>query len=151
MSLLPVLFRLPLVLMPLHIVFLELVIDPACSTAFESEREHSNIMNRPPRNPAARLFDRKNSGFVRPNLSQAFTRTIRGQTLHIWLTHTCESAVHPIVIPPLQTSRGPHFFPEAHDSSQSTLQSRYALLAHVAQYLIQKETLDRAAVGDLIR
>jgi len=59
MSLLPVLFRLPLVLMPLHIVFLELVIDPACSTAFESEPEHSNIMNRPPRNPKARLFDRK--------------------------------------------------------------------------------------------
>src|SRR5213593_1318958 len=59
MSLLPVLFRLPLVLMPLHIVFLELVIDPACSTAFESEREHSDIMNRPPRNPAARLFEGK--------------------------------------------------------------------------------------------
>jgi P-type Ca2+ transporter type 2C len=59
MSLLPVLFRLPLVLMPLHIVFLELVIDPACSTAFESEQEHSNIMSRPPRHPATRMFDRK--------------------------------------------------------------------------------------------
>jgi Ca2+-transporting ATPase len=59
MSLIPVLFRLPLVLMPLHIVFLELVIDPACSTAFESEPEHSNIMNRPPRSPVARLFDRR--------------------------------------------------------------------------------------------
>ena len=59
MSLLPVLFRLPLVLMPLHIVFLELVIDPACSTAFESEPEHSNIMKRPPRSPSARLFDRR--------------------------------------------------------------------------------------------
>jgi Ca2+-transporting ATPase len=59
MSLLPVLFRLPLVLMPLHIVFLELVIDPACSTAFESEPEHSNLMNRPPRKPNARLFDTK--------------------------------------------------------------------------------------------
>ena len=59
MSLLPVLFRLPLVLMPLHIVFLELVIDPACSTAFESEPEHSNIMSRPPRHPATRMFDRK--------------------------------------------------------------------------------------------
>jgi Ca2+-transporting ATPase len=59
MSLLPVLFRLPLVLMPLHIVFLELVIDPACSTAFESEPEHANIMNRPPRDPSARMFDRR--------------------------------------------------------------------------------------------
>jgi len=66
MSLLPVLFRLPLVLMPLHIVFLELVIDPACSIAFESEPEHSNIMNRPPRIPTARMFDRKTiaTGFL---------------------------------------------------------------------------------------
>ena len=59
MSLLPVLFQLPLVLMPLHIVFLELVIDPACSIAFESEPEHSDIMKRPPRNPASRMFDEK--------------------------------------------------------------------------------------------
>jgi Ca2+-transporting ATPase len=59
MTLLPVVFRLPLVLMPLHIVFLELVIDPACSMAFESEPEHSNIMKRPPRPPSARMFDRK--------------------------------------------------------------------------------------------
>src|SRR5262249_61537269 len=41
------------------IVFLELVIDPACSTAFESEPEHSNIMGRPPRNPGTGMFDRK--------------------------------------------------------------------------------------------
>ena len=63
MSLLPVLFRLPLVLMPLHIVFLELVIDPACSIAFETEPEHSNIMRRPPRDPAGRMFDRKTISF----------------------------------------------------------------------------------------
>jgi Ca2+-transporting ATPase len=63
MALLPVLLRLPLVLMPLHIVFLELVIDPACSTAFESEPEHSNIMNRPPRDPASRMFDAKTIAF----------------------------------------------------------------------------------------
>ena len=58
MSLLPVLFRLPLVLMPLHIVFLELVIDPACSVAFESEPEHPDTMMRPPRNPKAPMFDK---------------------------------------------------------------------------------------------
>jgi Ca2+-transporting ATPase len=57
MSLLPVLFGLPMVLMPLHIVFLELVIDPACSTAFESEPAHPRIMNRRPRDPGSRLFD----------------------------------------------------------------------------------------------
>jgi Ca2+-transporting ATPase len=58
MSMLPVLFRMPLALMPLHIVFLELVIDPACSIAFESEPENPQAMRRPPRDPKARMFDR---------------------------------------------------------------------------------------------
>ena len=58
LSLLPVFFGLPLVLMPLHIVFLELVIDPACSIAFESEPAHPRIMNRLPRHPKSRLFNR---------------------------------------------------------------------------------------------
>ena len=64
MALLPVLFGLPLVLMPLHIVFLELVIDPACSIAFESEPEHPGIMRRPPRSPKARIFDLHTIGFA---------------------------------------------------------------------------------------
>lgn len=46
---------LPILLMPLHIVFLELIIDPICSIAFESEREEKDIMKRPPRN-ANELF-----------------------------------------------------------------------------------------------
>jgi Ca2+-transporting ATPase len=48
-------------LLPAHIAFLELIIDPACSTVFEAEREDKNIMNRPPRNLKERLFGRKNS------------------------------------------------------------------------------------------
>ncbi|MFN5847149.1 MAG: cation-translocating P-type ATPase [Chitinophagales bacterium] len=40
---------LPILLMPLHIVFLELIIDPVCAIAFESEKEEKGIMNRPPR------------------------------------------------------------------------------------------------------
>jgi Ca2+-transporting ATPase len=35
--------------MPIHIVFLELIIDPVCSIAFESEQEELGIMQRPPR------------------------------------------------------------------------------------------------------
>ena len=58
MSLLPVVLGWPLVLMPLHIVFLEMVIDPACSIVFEVEREHANVMRRDPRRPGTRLFDR---------------------------------------------------------------------------------------------
>ncbi|MDD4179328.1 MAG: cation-translocating P-type ATPase [Candidatus Margulisbacteria bacterium] len=59
MSLLPVLFNLPLVLLPAHIAFLELVIDPACSTVFEAEPEDANIMKRPPRNLTEPLFNRR--------------------------------------------------------------------------------------------
>jgi P-type Ca2+ transporter type 2C len=50
-SLVPVLLDWPLLLMPIHIVFLELIIDPACSVAFESEPEEDDVMRRPPRDP----------------------------------------------------------------------------------------------------
>ncbi|AGB02003.1 cation-translocating P-type ATPase [Methanoregula formicica] len=59
MSLIPVLFGLPLVLLPVHIVFLELIIDPTCSIVFESEKEEPDIMNRPPRHRDKGLFTRR--------------------------------------------------------------------------------------------
>jgi Ca2+-transporting ATPase len=46
----------PVLLLPLHIVFMELIIDPVCSVAFESEQEEPNIMQRPPRNTQRRFF-----------------------------------------------------------------------------------------------
>lgn len=50
LSLIPVFFKdLPLLLWPVHIVFLELIIDPACSIIFEAEEEEKNVMNRPPK------------------------------------------------------------------------------------------------------
>jgi len=49
LSILPVLFGLPLIFAPIHIVFMELVIDPACSIVFEAEAEEKNLMQRPPR------------------------------------------------------------------------------------------------------
>ncbi len=49
LALLPVLFGLPLVLAPLHIAFLELVIDPACSIVFEAEEGAADLMQQPPR------------------------------------------------------------------------------------------------------
>ena len=56
MSILPLLFGLPLMLFPAHVVFMEFVIGPACSIVFEVEGEHGNVMRRPPRDPAQRLF-----------------------------------------------------------------------------------------------
>jgi Ca2+-transporting ATPase len=60
MSLIPVLFGWPLVLLPLNIVFLELIIDPACSIAFEAEAEETDIMWRPPRDPGKSIFSSRN-------------------------------------------------------------------------------------------
>ncbi|MFA4967792.1 MAG: cation-translocating P-type ATPase, partial [Candidatus Margulisiibacteriota bacterium] len=59
MAFLPILFNMPLVLMPAHIAFLELIIDPACSTVFEADPEEKNIMNRPPRDLKSPLFNRR--------------------------------------------------------------------------------------------
>lgn len=59
MSLLPVLMGWPLALLPIHIVFLELIIDPACSVVFEAETEEKNIMRRPPRKIDESLFGTK--------------------------------------------------------------------------------------------
>jgi Ca2+-transporting ATPase len=57
LTLLPAFFTsLLLLLMPLHIVFMELIIDPVCSVAFESEQEEKGIMQRPPRNPNELFF-----------------------------------------------------------------------------------------------
>lgn len=56
LSLLPALFGWPLILLPLHIVFLEMIIDPACSIAFEAEPEEDDVMARPPRNPNSWLL-----------------------------------------------------------------------------------------------
>ena len=59
MSLIPVLLQWPLVLLPVHVVFLELIIDPACSIVFEAEPEEADVMSRPPRNPQESLFSRR--------------------------------------------------------------------------------------------
>ncbi len=59
LALLPVLLGWPLVLFPVHIVFLELIIDPACSMAFEAEPGDPGLMKRPPRKVGAGLFDRR--------------------------------------------------------------------------------------------
>jgi Ca2+-transporting ATPase len=59
LALVPVLFSLPLVLLPVHVVFLELIIDPACSIAFEAEPGEKGVMHRPPRSPREPLFSRR--------------------------------------------------------------------------------------------
>jgi len=58
LSLIPLLMKWPIVFFPVHIVFLELVVDPICSVLYEAEPAEKNIMNRPPRSSKKPLFNR---------------------------------------------------------------------------------------------
>ena len=60
LALLPALLGWPALLLPVHIVLLEVLIDPACSVAFEADRAADNVMTRPPRAPDASPFARAN-------------------------------------------------------------------------------------------
>ncbi|HEX5329208.1 cation-translocating P-type ATPase [Sulfuricurvum sp.] len=64
LTLIPALLHWPIVLMPLHIVLLEILIDPACAIVFEAERASKNSMNRPPRPLSATPFSLNNIGFA---------------------------------------------------------------------------------------
>lgn len=59
LSLVPVMLGWPVILMPIHILFLQLIIDPVCSVVFEAEPEDISIMKRPPRKQGSKLFDRE--------------------------------------------------------------------------------------------
>ncbi len=56
LAILPLVLGLPIILGPIHIAFLEMVIDPVCSLVFEAEHEEDDVMQRPPRSPRASLF-----------------------------------------------------------------------------------------------
>jgi Ca2+-transporting ATPase len=56
-ALLPLILGLPIILGPVHIAFLEMVIDPVCSLVFEAETEEADVMQRPPRPADAPMFN----------------------------------------------------------------------------------------------
>jgi Ca2+-transporting ATPase len=56
MALLPLVLGLPIFFSPIHIAFLEMVIDPVCTLVFEAETDERDVMRRPPRAPDAPLF-----------------------------------------------------------------------------------------------
>ena len=63
LALLPLLFGFPLILTPIHIAFLEMVIDPACSIVFEAEPDEDDLMRRPPRSAVSRLLSGTMAGW----------------------------------------------------------------------------------------
>jgi Ca2+-transporting ATPase len=56
----PLLFGAPPMLSPIHILFLEMIIDPTCAIVFEMEPPEKNIMQRAPRDPNQKIFSAGN-------------------------------------------------------------------------------------------
>jgi Ca2+-transporting ATPase len=79
----PVVFGLPLILLPAHIVFLQLFIDPACSLLFESRPSEKDVMAEAPRSLDTKLFSR--SDLIR-SIAQGVLIFIASALL-IWFFH----------------------------------------------------------------
>lgn len=59
LTLIPVTLEWPLILLPFHVAFLHLIIDPACSIVLEAEAEESTLMQQPPRSAKEPLFGKR--------------------------------------------------------------------------------------------
>jgi Ca2+-transporting ATPase len=64
MALLPLILGYPVAFMPIHIVFFEMIINPACAIVFETEPADPDIMLRKPRHIDEALFGRRNVVFA---------------------------------------------------------------------------------------
>lgn len=75
----------PLILLPLQIALLELVIDPACSIAFEAEPADRQIMNRPPRPRKESILTRRVIGIA---ALQGLTTLVAVFGVFLWQIHS---------------------------------------------------------------
>jgi Ca2+-transporting ATPase len=81
MSFLPLVLGGPIVIYPVHVVFLEFVIDPVCSVVFEAEAGESEAMRRPPRDPREPLFS---SAMLLSSLALGATALLAVLLLYVW-------------------------------------------------------------------
>jgi len=83
MSLIPLMTGWPLVFYPVHIMFLQFIIDPACSIVFEAAPEEADLMSRPPRDPKGPLFGRRIIGLslLQGGIVLTITLTVYGAAL----------------------------------------------------------------------
>lgn len=81
MSILPLFFGLPLILAPIHIAFLELIIDPACSIVFEAEEGSPGLMRQPPRSHTEHLIS---SRHLFASLAQGALVTLAVVVFYTW-------------------------------------------------------------------
>lgn len=84
LTLWPLLMGWPLLFMPVHIAFLELVIDPVCSVVFEAEPAEPDTMQRPPRRPGSPLLGRVQVAW---GLLQGGVVLAAVAGYHAWLLH----------------------------------------------------------------
>ena len=89
MALLPALLGWPVLLYPMHIAFLELIIDPACSLAFENEVSESRAMRQPPRAPGSPLLDGRTLGRA---LLQGAVGLLAAALTYAWALHALPGA-----------------------------------------------------------
>lgn len=58
LSIVPVILKLPLILLPVHIAFLHLIIEPASTTLFEALPDDKEIMKKEPRSKSMRIMSK---------------------------------------------------------------------------------------------
>jgi Ca2+-transporting ATPase len=64
LALCPILLGIPPLLHPMHVVLMELAIDPTCAIVFEAEPGDAGAMKRPPRKPREALFGWRQIGIA---------------------------------------------------------------------------------------
>ena len=82
LTVIPLVFGMPLILAPIHIAFLELVIDPACSIVFEAEAGSRTLMEQPPRSPSEALVSARQLAL---SLLQGGVVTLAAALCYGWL------------------------------------------------------------------
>jgi Ca2+-transporting ATPase len=85
LSIFPVIFGLPLLLTPIHIAFLELVIDPACSIVFEAEAASPRLMEQAPRSSTEALVS---TPHLLLSLSQGALTMLVAVAFYVWVLST---------------------------------------------------------------
>jgi Ca2+-transporting ATPase len=88
LALLPILLGLPPILYPMHVVLLELLVDPLCSLAFEGEPSDAEAMDRPPRPAGELLFGRRQ---MLSAAAQGLTLLVAVFGLYAWMIGTSVS------------------------------------------------------------
>ena len=126
LALFPIVFGLPPLLFPLHVVLLELVIDPVCSLVFEAEPSEEHAMEKPPRPAGESLFGKKELLFGVVQGTIVFAAVFG---LYVWLLHRgiAESEARALAFTSLIAANLVLAFAEAAEAGTSFFDSRRAV------------------------